>query len=773
VWVRRDDAGVPHIFAEDYADLGFGVGVAMAQDRLWQMETLRRLASGRLAELAGDPRIEGPSLHLIGPSLLAVDQLYRSLGMQRLGREELALASDDGRDLLDGFARGVNAWVARSGTDELPLEFTLAGIKPEPWRAEDCLTIGKLIAWFLSLAFLAKPSLAALAADPARVSLLPPHLTDGHCITDGHRLPDATRLDLLARHALGLLGPGTGSNSWVVGGDRTASGKPLLCNDPHLLFGLPALWYPLALTTPGYRVIGAAMAGIPGVLIGRNDHLAWGMTAVMADDGDFYRETLDPSGAHYRRDGAWLPIETVDEVFHVRGRREPVRGALRYVRHEGVLCPLVSTDPAEPPTSFRWVGLEAWGGLDALLGMNRAGSMAEFEDALRGFAGPAQNVVVADRQGDFAYFCAGKFPRRAGISQRAPLLDGATPEHSWGGYLPWSEQPRMMNPREGFIVTANNRVAAEMPPALAGGFWEPPYRATRIASLLNGMERARIQDMAEIQADVFSVQAAGILASVVRPARSSLRDPRATAAADLLLAWDCHMAADSPGAALYQLFYQQLLQQCVRPVLERETPGLFARYLSTLHVAVGAIDRALLSGDRLLFPDGLTGAVEACLLAAWEAARARLGPAPTAWRWGDLHRVTFRHSLGRGDGLASRVLVWLFRLNRGPYPRSGDGMTVSLAAFLLTRPFDVAVGPAYRQLIDLGAPEESRWIIAGGVSGDPRSRHYDDQLALWLVAETRPMRFLARGEPDSQVLRLGPTEAVQAAADCASSPRVL
>jgi len=212
--------------------------------------------------------------------------------------------------------------------------------------------------------------------------------------------------------------------------------------------------------------------------------------------------------------------------------------------------------------------------------------------------------------------------------------------------------------------------------------------------------------------------------------------------------------ADSPAAALYHLFYRELLQQCVRPVLDQRAPGLFARYLSTLHLAVSAVDTAFLTEDPLVFPEGAPAAVEACLTAAWEAACTRMGSKPTAWRWGDLHRLTFQHMLGRGTPLLVRLLAWLLHLNRGPVPRPGDGMTVNLGAFLLTAPFEIAVGPSYRQIVDLGALAESRWIIAGGASGDFRSRHYADQVALWLAGATRPMRFLAREAGDGHLLRL-------------------
>ena len=740
VWICRDEVGVPQIHAETPRDLAVGLGLAMAQDRLWQMDTLRRLAAGRLAELMGDRPLQGKSLHLPGPTILAVDQLYRSLRMHAVGREERSLLSDRGRAATDGFAAGVNTWIGQCRLRDLPPECLLTGIRPEPWTPEDSLAVGKLIGWFLSLAFAAKPILAALAVDPALRPLLPPDLSGGPSIV-GDGLPSSpARLDLLARWALGLTGPGVGSNSWVVGGERTASGKPLLCNDPHLLFGLPALWYPAALHGPDYRVIGVTMPGVPAILVGRNDHVAWGFTAVMADDGDYYRETLDPVGAHYLRGGTWHPVEVVEEEFRIRGR-PPVRQALRYVRHGGILCPLLPQLDGTRPTSFRWVGLEPWRGLEAFLQINRARDVAEFEAALHDLAVPAQNAVVADRQGTIAYYCAGKFPRRPRNTDSSVILDGASPTDAWQGYLSWTEQPQAINPLAGFVVTANNRVAPDLPPALDGGFWEPPYRATRIADLLGASREADVDAMAQVQADVFSVQAAGILAHLVRPVGHALEDPLARRAAALLLEWDCRMLADSAPAAFYHLFYQELLQRCFRPAMERQVPGIFARYFSTLHLAVPAADRALLTSDGKWFPRGACAMVEECLLAAWDTALNRLGPDPSVWQWGSLHTLRFSHGFGRGRQLLARALAWLLDLNRGPYARPGDGMTVNLGAFPLTAPFEVVVGPSYRQIVDLGDPEASRWSIAGGVSGDPRSPHYADQIELWLRGEYRPMRF--------------------------------
>jgi penicillin amidase len=328
----------------------------------------------------------------------------------------------------------------------------------------------------------------------------------------------------------------------------------------------------------------------------------------------------------------------------------------------------------------------------------------------------------------------------------------------------------MVGPANGYVVTANNRVARTLPSSLATGFWESAYRATRIASLLEQTRAAGVAEMAEIQTDVVSLQAAGILASLVCPARATLSNPRARQAADVLAAWDCRMAEDSAAAALYHHFYRELVHRCVRPVVESRAPGLFARYLATLHLAVPAMDAAFLTGDPIAFPGGLTKTVETCLAAAWTAVAARLGSDPVGWRWGDLHQVRLRHSLGRGRGPAARLLAWWLGLNRGPFPRPGDGMTVNLGAFLLTAPFEIAAGPSYRQIVDLGAMDASRWIVAGGVSGDFRSRHYADQVADWLRGQTRPMRFLDQKDNAGVSLRLVPADRT---ANCAGSSCVL
>jgi penicillin amidase len=398
--------------------------------------------------------------------------------------------------------------------------------------------------------------------------------------------------------------------------------------------------------------------------------------------------------------------------------------------------------------------------------MNRARSVAEFEGGLRHFALPPQNVLVADARGTIAFFCAGKFPRRPFAGSAPVILDGSRSEHTWQGYLAWDEVPHRIDPPAGFLVTANNRTAPDLSPSLAGGYWEPPYRAARIAQLLENSRPLRSEDMARIQADDLSLQALGLVARLVRPYAATFADPRARRVAEILLAWDGRMAVDGAAPVAFHLFYQELLRQVFRPVLERHAPGLFARYFGTLHLAVPAADRALLMADAAWWAGAVGHAVERCLAESWDEATRRLGPDPHAWRWGALHQLTLSHALGRGNGRISRLLDGLFGLNRGPFPVPGDGMTVNLAAFSLVTPFEVAAGPSLRQIADLADPEASRWILPGGASGDPRSPHYADQVQDWLRGVTRPMRFLTEEAAGRAcALRLVPSRPEGAAAE--------
>ncbi|MFQ5988506.1 MAG: penicillin acylase family protein [Candidatus Methylomirabilales bacterium] len=723
VTIRRDHLGIPTIQAQAALDLFFGFGYAITQDRLWQMDLYRRVATGRMAEILGDrplPAMRGACLE--PSSIVDLDCLHRALGFSRVAHASLEVLSHEARASLDRYAAGVNVAVAAMQEQKcLPVEFYLLGYEPEPWTPRDSLAVGRFIAWMLCLAARAELVLGALASGPDLSSLLPVY-------------PKGEPVIL---HEGGFLGGGWGgSNSWVVGPGRTRSGHPLLCNDPHLSMGLPCLFYQVALQGAGYHVTGAAMPGIPAVVIGTNADIAWGITSAVPDDADVYLETLHPSDPQlYAVEGEWRRFKMGVEEIAVRG--EPSRRrTLRYIPRGGADCPLLSDIlPLDNPLSLRWTGLEPSREMDAVLNIGRARGPEQFREALRDFALPAQNFLYADRQGNYAYFCAGRFPQRPRGGGPFPL-NGAAASSEWQGDISFDELPFMINPPSGLIVTANHRIVDDTYPHELTYLWEPPYRARRILELLNhgGLD---VPDMTAIQGDVLSLQAKALVTQVVAPVAGELSG-KARRAAEQLLQWDFRMEAQSPEAALFHSFYERLRSLVFADRLNEVAPDLYRGYFSLMHLSVMPVDRILERGDPRWMPDGRGPVVGRALEEAVALLEGKLGT-EGEWAWGKLHTFTLRHPLGGGRGWGSRVFNTLLQLNREPFPHPGDGMTVNVAAYFLSHPFEPVVGPAYRQIVDLGNLNRSLWIIPGGSSGDPFSRHYSDQLEDWRHARNQPM----------------------------------
>ncbi|MFQ5881320.1 MAG: penicillin acylase family protein [Candidatus Methylomirabilales bacterium] len=737
--VCRDRLGIPTIRAKAPPDLFFGFGYAIAQDRLWQMDLYRRVAGGRLAEILGDrPLAVKPGARLDPASVASLDCLHRALGLARVAEASLEILSSEARGALEKYAAGVNAVIsAMQDARGLPPEFYLLGYEPEPWRPQDSLAIGRLIGWMLCLAARAELILGTLACHPDLYPLLPSHSDGELVIVPGWR-------------SFGT--GGGGSNSWVVGPGRTRRGSPILCNDPHLPMGLPCLFYQVGLRGAGYQVTGATMPGVPAVIVGMNADCAWGITSAMPDDADFYREVLHPSDSIlYTVGGEWRRLKVRVEEIPVRGGF-PRRVSIRYVPRGEADCPLLSDIfPLDAPLSLRWTGLEPSREMDALLKICRARDLEQFQEALRNFAFPAQNFVYADRQGNCAYFCAGRFPRRREGEGSLPL-DGSSGASEWQGYVPFDELPSLINPPSDLIVAANDRIVDAGYPHELTYLWEPPHRARRIMQLLEqgGLE---VADMMAIQGDTFSLQAKALVEQVIAPDMGALTG-RARRAAARLLQWDFRMAVESGEAALYHCFYHCLRHLIFAEQLNQVSPDLYQGYFSLLHLPVTPVDRILGTADPAWIRQGRASVVGRALEEAMTFLEAELG-AEGRWTWGRLHAFTLRHPLGGGRGLGTRLLNGIFQLNRGSFPHPGDGMTVNVAAYLLSHPFEPLVGPAYRQIVDLGDLQDSLWILPGGSSGDPLSPHYSDQLADWRQGGYHPM--LPRSGPFSAVLELVPT----------------
>jgi penicillin amidase len=729
--IVRDAWGIPHVRAASLADAYAAQGLVHAQDRLWQLELNRRVASGRLSEL-------------FGTIALPADRFLRRIGLRRAAEVELARLAPDSLTLLDAYCAGINAGIAAAAA--LPLEFRLLRCTPEPWTPLDSLTYAKLLSWTLGTNWetelLRLRLLAAVGPDLA--ARLEPGYPAGHPF-QATAEPGTLRAaaDLLADYVrtaelIGPFAPGA-SNAWAVAAERSATGAPLLASDPHLGLQMPAVWYELHLASPTADVAGASLLGLPGVIIGHNGAIAWGLTAAQVDVQDLYVERLHPDDpTRYEVNGQWHQARVVGEVIRVKDQPSPVIEEVRLTRHGPLVTPLRTTSAS---LALRWTSQEPDHFVETITGVNQARDWASARAALAQLAGPPLNIVCADRDGTIAYQLVGQVPTRPHGGGLLPV-PGWNDEHEWGPPIPFDDLPSTVNPPDGVVITANNPPMDSTYPYYLGHDFFNGYRARRIANLLAERERHTQADMARIQTDVLSLPGLRLQArlSSLDPAQLS---PSARGAFDLLQAWDGEMRAESAGAAVYGRLLPVVLRRLFGPTLG----DILDEYLGIGQHDFGAMNsfmgRAIpLALDLLDEPDlgGLatalpprpdTAAADTLLLAAMEETagdlRRLLGPDVATWRWGALNRVTWRHPLS-----AVRVLAPL--LNRGPYELAGDSETVNYTATLPIPPQGVAKQawlPGYRLIADLAEPARSVSLLAGGQSGLPGSRHYDDQIGAW------------------------------------------
>ncbi|HEY1352451.1 MAG TPA: penicillin acylase family protein [Ktedonobacteraceae bacterium] len=749
VEIITDRYSVPHIYAHNEDDLYLAQGYIHAQYRLWQMELNRRIGSGRLAEIFGEVAIEA-------------DRFARRLGLHRAAAAAVPTLSAHAARILDAYARGVNAFI-NTHRQNLPIEFTLLRFTPSLWRPVDTLQWSKMMGWNLGGNWETEVVRACLVArlGPARAAQLESGYDPGHplIIPPGVAYAGAN-LDMLEAYAalkqlsgFGLLGA---SNNWVVDGTMTTTGAPIVCNDPHLGQAAPSIWFECHLVAGEIDVVGASFPGSPFVIIGHNRHVAWGVTNAISDVEDLYIEKFNPENPHqYEFMGQWEEAKIVHEEIGVKGRREPVSEEVRVTRHGPILTGIEGNidghdggQPSQLPLALRWTGLEHTDIITALSQMTLATTIDEFRQALRFWDVPAQNFVFADTHGDIGYLMAGAIPMRA---QGQALLPspGWTGTYEWTGLIPFEELPQLTNPPQHFIVTANNRVVDDSYPYYITHEWLNGYRAGRIRDLLTGRGKLSLSDMAAIQADQYSLPARQIVPHILSIAA---RTQLAIHARDILQTWNCHLAPESAGAAIYVTFLHKL-EHIVFAAALGDDDALLKRYLG-----VGTTLLALMNGYasrskplliRLLnerddgwfargaLPNGPRTWTTA-LLSAFEAAldelQAKLGNDPARWQYGKIHRLTFGHALGM-----VRPLDRLF--NRGPYPAGGDIDTVNMGAVLAGQPETVVTAPSFRQIVNLADLAASLSMHAPGQSGHPGSKHYDDFIKPWRSVDYHPMLF--------------------------------
>jgi penicillin amidase len=740
VTVVRDDWGIPHIYASSAHDLFLAQGYVHAQDRFWQMEFWRRIGSGRLSEILGE-------------STLEQDRFIRTVGWHRAAQRDLEQMDEEVRSALEAYARGVNAYVS-THQGRLGLEFMMLGLTGtafdiEPWTPLNTATWGKVMAWDLSgnhEAELLRAHIVDRLGSGAVDALVPSYSGDYPVIVP--EPPTRSSLRAVPEVAVDTLALGNerhlGSNSWVVAGERTGSGMPLLANDTHLGIQMPCIWYEVGLhcepSSAGcpYHVVGASFAGVPGVIIGHNDRIAWGVTNLGPDVQDLFIERINPENPNqYAFQGEWRDMQVIREEIHVAGRDDPVVMDVRVTHHGPIINDVVGGTEEEwsygwQPLALSWTALQRGTLLESILRLGRAGNWEAFREALSYWDVPSQNFVYADVEGNIGYQAPGRIPIRAAGDGTRPV-PGWSGEYEWVDTIPFDALPRAFNPSEGYIITANNAVVGSDYPYLISEDWAPGYRALRIHQLIESQETFSIEGSTRFQADTAQIWAQEALPHVTSLTTDA---PRLAEALSLLEAWDGRATRESAGAALFETFRLHLIDatfadELGEDFLREARPTVVVSLLDLLE------DETSVWFDDVTTPE--TETRDDILLAALEEALQDLtetqGSTMRDWRWGDLHTASFENqSLGQ-SGI--RLVESLF--NRGPFPVDGSLATVNQADYSLGDPFSVQTIASYRQIVDLGDLTESVSMHSTGQSGHPYHRHYADMIALWRDVENHPM----------------------------------
>jgi penicillin amidase len=716
VKVLRDEWGIAHIYAETQADLFFAQGFVAAQDRLWQMDLWRRIGEGKLAEVLGDKAIER-------------DRFARLLRYRGDMKAEYESYAPDARPIIEAFVRGVNAFIETS-KDRLPIEFQLAGYRPEPWTPEVCLTrmagyvMTRNAANEILRAELTREYGAAfvdewIETEPARKLDVPPGLD----------LAGMDRRILAAATAAGgpvSFNPSDGSNNWVIDGTMSATGKPLLANDPHRSIALPSLRYLVHLVGPGWNVIGAGEPALPGVAAGHNERVGFGFTIVGIDQQDLYVEEINPANPNeYRWQGKWRRMRVEREAINVKGEARPRVLELKFTHHG----PVVYEDPARRRAyALKWVGSEpGTAGYLASLTLNRVQNWNEFLKTMDRWKVPSENLIYADVDGNIGWVAAGMTPVRKGWSGLLPV-PGAEGKYEWQGFLPVSKLPQKFNPADHFIATANHNILPKDYPHELGYEWANPIRFRRIAEVLGEANRKfDIADFQALQYDEVSLPARELTAMLkaVRGANAGLQPY-----IEMLTRWDGRLGKDSAAAALFEIWLSKLPAAVFKPHVPAKAWSAVASripLLKTIEALKNPIPRWFGESPRA----GRDLTVLKSLEEAVAETKTLLGDEPSAWRWGKLHVASFQHSLS--TDAARRALFDL-----PPVEKGGDGNTVNNTS---GPNFRQNHGASFREILDAGDWDRSVATSVPGQSGQPGSRHYGDLLPLWAEGRYFPLLY--------------------------------
>jgi penicillin amidase len=745
VTIRRDERGIPYIEAQNDEDLYFGQGYATAQDRLWQMDLFRRTARGELAEVLG-----------AGPNNVALDQdrLHRTYGFAQEAEAEFAAASPRTRLMLEAYARGVNAYATSLDPKSMPPEFQILSYPFRPWTPADTCVVVKIFSEALSDTWRLDIMRQAMSGLPAekRAELLP-EISPIDVLVVGRDTPSKTSSahvalgpvsnetlaklaynQQIAAAALDRIGFHTdalaASNNWVVSGKRTVTGKPLLANDPHLRPTAPSIWYLVHLSAPGLQVAGVSTAGLPGVVIGHNDRIAWGFTNVGPDVQDLYIEKFNPENPkQYQTPSGWQDVVIRHEQIKVRKgigsfEHDIVNYDVTVTRHGPIIF-----EGDGKRYAWRWTALDPTkNNAESTFIINRARNWKEFNTALESFTAPTQNMVYADVDGHIGYHAAGVVPIRKSGDGSVPY-DGATDAGEWTSYIPVSKLPTVFDPPSGIIVTANQRIVGTDYPYFLTHSWAQPYRAKRILDLLNEKPKLSSDDFRRIQGDLYTIAGVTFTREAVRLLRPKLTpaDEKLKATLDAFEQWDGRVNAESTVASIAAqmriVFRSKILTAALGPELVKGYQ--WSNFDTTLDRVLKDQPAAWLPKEFPSYADLL----RACHDEAIATLTKNFGADQTKWTWGDITKTRFPHPLAAAPLIGGQFTI-------APFPQNGTGGLIGATV-------NVGASVSMRLIADLSDWDKTQQGIALGESGVPKNPHWSDQLADWRAVTPREFPFTA------------------------------
>ena len=777
--VYRDTMGIPHIYAATVHDMFFAQGYVHAQDRFWQMDAWRHIGSGTLSEMFGKGQTD-------------TDSFLRTLGWKQTAEAEYAGLSTESKAILDSYSAGVNAYLKDHTGTALSLEYAVLSLlspdyKIAPWTPVNSLTWGKAMAWDLRGNMdeeIQRAVLLKTLTPPQVDQLYPPYPSDHPVIVnkigDGSTTSqpssastiDVSKLPLdalqqnasLLDSALGPKGDGIGSNSWVISGKLTNTGMPILANDPHLGIQMPSIWYqidmhcqPKSDACP-YEMSGFSFAGVPGVIIGHNDKIAWGFTNVGPDVMDLFIEKVNPDNPNqYEVDGKWVDFTTRKETINVVGG-SPVEITVRSTRHGPVISDTFgqledvnkSNDPTFVPfkdkaalalpqnyvIALEWTALTPSTPFEAIWGFDKAQNWTEFRAAASNFHVPAQNLVYADTSGNIGYQMPGDVPIRKNGNGRYPV-PGWNSQYDWTGFIPFDQLPYTFNPAEGYIATANNQV----PPAgykyLITNDWDYGFRANRIVDLIkNAPGKIDIPYIQSMQGDMFDANGP-VYVPLLQQAVGTPSDSTQAAALDLVNKWDFQARADSGGAAVFNAFWRNLIKDTFNDDLPKE-------YAADGGSRWNEVMRNLAKNPTDPFWDDKTtkdkvetrdDIIRKAFADGVNELKNSYGSDPSKWNWGTMHAATFRNqTLGTtGIGLIDSLF------NRGPVPTGGSEAVIDATGWSIIDGYETNWLPSMRMIADMSNLNNSLTVHTTGESGHAYNKHYDDMSSLWANIKYYPM----------------------------------